>query len=518
MDALVVLIILMPLLAAAIIGVSHVIGWVHGEAGEGFTATTAVWAISMSTLLTIALLVIAVMGKNTGEFSAGLWLTSDLLSIAPGFISAGFNLYVTLVFSVLLTIVAKFSVNYMHREPGFHRFFAILSLFSGAIFVITLSNSMVSTFAGWELAGLCSYFLIAYAYDRPVAGQNATSVFIINRVGDASFVLAIGLSAVWLEKVNWSDLNAGVADLSKGEAVALAICFTVAALVKSAQLPFSLWLTKAMEGPTPSSAIFYGAVMIHAGVFLIIQLQPLIDTVALARAILIITGGGTVVYAYLTGLSQTDVKSSQVFAILSQLGFMFVACGFGWWQLASWHMCAHAIVRSYSVLTAPSLIYNVKDVPVKPVTPLLREVRYFFVVSLQRFWLEQINDWALVRPLRRLAHDLSYFDDNVIDKIMGVPVPAMNVASKLALLEESALAPEIPHNQLILGTGVVGKLMGWIGGFVHWFEDRLVLEGITKDTIHAGRALGHLANKFEIMILRPRYLVLFVFITFLVAF
>lgn len=518
MDALVVLILFMPLLAASVIGIGHFIEVVKDEAGETFTSIAAFWAISMSTLLTIALLMLDYMGKNAGTFTAGMWLVSEAFSIAPHFTTTGFNLYIAVLFSLLLTVNTKFAINYMHRETGFHRFFAILSSFSGGIFLIVFSNSMVLTFTGWELAGLCSYLLIAYAYDRPVAVQHASSVFVINRVGDAAFLLGIGLSSIWLETVTWSGLNIAAPDLSKGEAAALAVCFSIAALVKSAQLPFSFWLTKAMEGPTPSSAVFYGAVMIHAGVFLIIQLQPLIDITPLAQVILVVSGGSTVVYAYLSGLTQTDVKSSQVFAALAQLGIMFVECGFGFWQLAGWHLCGHAIIRCYSVLTAPSLIYNTRDSHVKPFKFGFAGLKPLFEMSLQRFWLDQINDWALSRPLRRLARDLSYFDDNVIDKLMGVPMPAMHAAAKLAQREETALAPEFDHNRLIAGTGLVGKIMGWLGGFVHWFEDRLVLEGIAKDTLHAGRTLGHLANKFELLILRPRYLVLFVFITFLVAF
>ena len=518
MDALAVLIALMPLLAALLIGIAHFSGLIDGEGGEAFTSFAAVWSISMSCLLILTLLGADLLHKNAGTFTAGAWLSSDNLVIEPQFISTGFNLRLALVFSLLLAVIAKFSVNYLHREAGFHRFFSVLSLFSAAVFLIILSDNAVFTFTGWEIAGLCSYLLIAYRYEREIAAGNATQVFCINRIGDASFILGIGLSYVWLETVSWSGLNAGLADLSKGEAAAISVCFVIAALAKSAQLPFSPWLTKAMEGPTPSSAAFYGAVMIHAGVFLIIQLQPLMDNVPLARALLIFSGLGTFFYSYFSGLTQSDVKSSQVFAILAQLSLMFLECGLGLWRLAEWHLYAHAIVRCYSVLTAPSLIQNVQGNPIKPVAPVLAKRHWLYIASAQRFWLEQINDWAWIRPIRRLGHDLSYFDDNVVDRILGVPVPAMHTASKLAQLEENMLAPELDHNRLVAGTGLVGKLMSWVASFVHWFEDRLVLQGIARDSLHAGRALGYFANKFEILILRPRYLVLFVFITFLVAF
>jgi hypothetical protein len=163
-------------------------------------------------------------------------------------------------------------------------------------------------------------------------------------------------------------------------------------------------------------------------------------------------------------------------------------------------------------------MFNVRDNPIKPVTPMLATKRWLFVASLQRFWMEQITDWALVKPVRHLARDLSYFDDNVIDRLMGIPAPAITAAASLAQLEESALGAKLEHNNFVVGKGLLGALAGWLTGLVHWFEDRLVLQGVGKDALHFGRELGHLANKFETRVLRPRYLVLLVFITLLVAF
>ena len=520
MDALVVLIPLMPLLAGFIIGIGHLFAGIKGEASETFTALMAMWAISMSCLLALALLGADLLQRNNGVFNVGLWLDSDALKIDLTFITTGFNVKLAALFAVLLMVITRFSINYMHREAGFHRFFFILSLFNSAILLLVLSGNALGTFAGWELAGLCSYLLISYAYNRPVAVANATRVFVTNRIGDAGFMLGIGLSFVWIENLNWSDINAAAGDLGKGEAAAIGLCFTIAALAKSAQLPFSPWLARAMEGPTPSSAAFYGAVMIHAGVFMIISLAPLISQTPLVRIVLILSGATTALYSYFVGLSQTDVKSSLVFATTGQLGLMFLECGLDFWQLASWHLCAHAVVRCYGVLTAPSLMFNVRDNPIKPVAPMLANRHWLFVASLQRFWVEQITDWVLVKPTRHLARDLSYFDDNIVDRLMGVPAPAISAASTLAQLEERTLGAKLENgsDNFVAGTGLISGLAGSIAGIVHWFEDRLVLQGVSKDALHAGRALGHLANKFETLVLRPRYLVLLVFITLLVAF
>ena len=518
MDALVVLIPLMPLAAASAIGLGHLFGAISGEADETVTADIASWAIIMSTLLALTLLIADLLGKNAGSYNVGHWLSSDTLDIQLNFITTGFNVRLAALFSMLSAIVIHFSINYMHREAGYHRFFFILSLFASAMLLLVLSGNAVGTFIGWEVAGLCSYFLIAYAYDRPVAAANATRVFVTNRIGDAAFVLGVGLSYAWVGSVNWSTINAALVQLTPGEATSIALCFAVAAFAKSAQLPFTPWLARAMEGPTPSSAVFYGAVMVHAGVYLIILLRPVFEHAPLAMAVVAIVGLITAVYAFVVGLTQTDVKSSLIFAASGQLGLIFLECGLGFWRLAGWHLCAHAVVRGYQFLTAPSLMHNVRELNAE--IPQCSVPAWIYVASLQRFWLDQITDWALVKPVRGLAHDLSYFDDHIVDRMMGGPAPAIRAISSLAQLEERMIGSHLDNesDDFAQGSGLAGKLTEWMAAVLHWFEDRFVLRGIGKNAINYGRRLGHIANKFEQSVLRPRYLVLFVFITLLVAF
>lgn len=523
MDALVILIPLMPLSAAAVVGLGHLFGFIDGETGESLTADIVGWAITMSCLLALVLLGADLLGKNTGAYTLGHWLNSDTLDIPVNFITTGFHVRLAALFAVLLALVIRFSMNYMHREAGYHRFFFMLSLFSSAMLLLVLSGNAVGTFIGWEIAGLSSYFLIAYAYDRPVAAANATRVFVTNRIGDAGFILGIGLTYAWVGSINWNDLNAAAAQLSSGQVTAIALCFSVAAFAKSAQLPFTSWLGRAMEGPTPSSAVFYGAVMVHAGVYLIILLRPVFEYSTLAVAVLAVVGLITAVYSFVVGLTQTDVKSSLIFATSGQLGLMFLECGLGFWQLAGWHLCAHAVVRGYLFLTAPSLMHNVHGLSVDNSqrkasvgdTPAWR-----YVASVQRFWLDPMIDWALVKPVRGLAHDLSYFDDHIVDRVMGGAAPAIQAISSLAQLEEQIVGAKLDNDadKFAQGSGLAGKLTEWTAAILHWFEDRLVLRGIGKDTIKYGRQLGHIANKFEQSVLRPRYLVLFVLITLLVAF
>lgn len=518
MDLIVILIPLLPFAAATAIGVGHLFGWLDGEAGEATTVGIAVWAIILSSLLALTLLGGDMMGKNTGSFSVGQWLGSDTLDIRVNFITTGFGVVLAALFTVLLFIVMRFSTNYMHKEAGFHRFFFILSLFSAAMLLLVLSGNAVGTFIGWEIAGLCSYLLIAYYYERPVAAQNALRVFVTNRIGDAAFLLGIGLSYAWAGDVNWASLAS--VQLSTGQATVIALCFAVAACVKSGQIPFTPWLARAMEGPTPSSAVFYGAVMVHAGVYLLILLEPVFEQAPLAMALVAVAGLLTAVYGFVVGLTQTDVKSSLVFATSGQLGLMFLECGLGFWQLASWHLCAHAVVRGYQVLVAPALVHHVHGNPIKPVAPAIAHMRWAYVASLQRFWLDQITDWTLVKPIRRLAHDLTYFDDHIVDRTLGVSAPAIRAISTLAQLEEQKIGARLDNeaDSFAQGSGLAGKITEWAAAIMHWFEDSFVLRGIGKNAIRYGRQLGYAANKVELLLFSPRYLALFIFITLLIAF
>lgn len=543
MDTWVVLIPLLPLLAAAVIGIGHLLGVLTGEASETMTARIASWAIILSCLLALMLLGADLQGKNTGSFGIGQWLGSGNLNIRVTFITTGFSVILAALFSILLFIIIRFSINYLHREAGFHRFFFLLSLFASAMLLLVLSGNAIGTFIGWEIAGLCSYLLIAYAYDRPVAAFNATRVFVTNRIGDAGFILGMGLSYTWAKGLDWSQLNALSTQLTSGQASSIALCFAVAAFAKSAQIPFAPWLARAAEGPTPSSAGFYGAIMVHAGVYLMLLLQPIFERAPVIMALVAIVGFLTAAYGFIVGLTQTDAKSSLFFATTGQLGLMFLECGLGFWQLASWHLCAHAVVRGYQVLLAPSLMHYIVGNPIKPVNPDTASLRWIYVASLQRFWLDQITDWALVKPVRGLAHDLAYFDDHIVDRAMGIPLPSVRTISTLAQMEKrkvamrqslysslgvfgslaqlekqkTAMPQEGQESDFARVSGFAGDLTRWVTAILYWFEDRLVIRGVGEDLINYGRQLGLAANKIERLLLNPGYLALFVSVILLVA-
>ncbi len=506
MDALVLLIPLLPFLAACAIGVGGVFGALKGELGEQITADLAVWSVTLSFMMAAALLAGDLFGENQGHFSVGQWLASDTLDVHINFITSGFQVVLATLFALLLALLGNKATCLLRGEAGFQRFFFIYGLFVSAFLALLLFANMVGTFIGWVVTGWCAYGLVGHGYQRPLAIANASRLLLANRIGDAGFIIAISLSLAWLGDVNWPVLNSMVSQLSVGQQTGMGLCFALAAAVKSGQLPFSTWPVRALEGPVPADAMVYAVVMGHAGVFLLCLLQPVFSQSLFTSAVLGLLGLATAVYSQWVRLSQTDVKSALVYASSGQIGLMFVACSLGFWSWALWHLCAHAIVRCLQFCSLPEWAgrtpaSNAKAIP-----------RGLFMASLQRFWLEQLTEWTLLRPVRSLAHDLSYFDTHVLDRLLGMP--------SLSLEHWRPLPYREGHlgNGFAKGAGVLGKMAIWTAALFHWLENRLLMRGLSRWGCRYGREFGMVANKLEFVILRPRYLVLFICITFLMAF
>ena len=248
-----------------------------------------------------------------GHLELAQWFSSGTYQVNLSFNLDTFALVMMTLVAVISVLMIRFSVNYMHREAGYQRFFMIMNLFMGAMLLIVVSGNVVLMFTGWELAGVSSYLLIAYVYDRPIAVKNATRVFITNRIGDAGFIIAIFLSYYLLNSLEWTDILKQSDTLTPLGNTILAGSFLLAALAKSAQVPFAPWISRALEGPTPSSAIFYGSLMVHAGVYLMIRIQPILENSPIVMFALAFIGLLTVLYGTLSNLVQTDVKSNLFF-------------------------------------------------------------------------------------------------------------------------------------------------------------------------------------------------------------
>ena len=196
----------MPLLAAGGIAAYILAGQAQGDAGEPPTAHLAEGAAWLALIGLLGLDILALLAGLPGDVTIGTWFSSGAFIIPINFVIDGLSLpYATLV-ALIGVVTLRFSRHYLHREPGFHRFFIFMCLFLAGMLLIVLSGNAVLSFVGWELAGISSYLLIGYAYDRPVATDNALRVFITNRIGDAGFILGISLAAWWLGTVEWSGL------------------------------------------------------------------------------------------------------------------------------------------------------------------------------------------------------------------------------------------------------------------------------------------------------------------------
>lgn len=508
---LIALVPLLPLLAAGLIAVLHLAGIARGEAGEPLTSRLAVWLAAVALIVMLALDLTALILGAPGMVSLGYWLVSGKLAVAASFMADPLALSIGTVVALIVFITLRFSVNYMHREAGFNRFFIAMCLFASGMQLIVLAGNMVFTFVGWELAGVSSYLLIGYAYDRATATGNALRAMVTNRIGDAGFLLGIALAFAWLGSLEWSVLPAQSKQFTSLAAALLGIGFVVAALAKSAQVPFAPWIARALEGPTPSSAILYGALMVHAGVYLLIRMAPVIEQSPALMGLLVVLGALTALYGYFSGLTQTDVKSALIFATTTQVGLMFVACGLGWFTWAAWHLALHASFRSYQFLAAPSYMHLISGAA-KPVPEWLAHRQALYTAALQRFWLEPLADRLLVRPSRDLAQDMRMIDEHVVSRLVGLP----EKAKAAALLGQVEQARQQGDRAVVQGYGAAGKLLEWLADRLDQFERKLVLEAGGGRLAWLMRLLGQWLVAVENLLERPRYLLLLIMATLVV--
>jgi NADH:ubiquinone oxidoreductase subunit 5 (subunit L)/multisubunit Na+/H+ antiporter MnhA subunit len=491
---------LLPVLAAAGIAAHASGGQAPGDAGERPTARMAVGAVLGALALMLGLDLLALLHALPGHVLIGNWFASGDVTIPLSLMLDRMGLALGTLVALIAWITLRFSVNYLHREPGFHRFFLAMSLFVAGMQLIVLAANAVLAFVGWELAGVSSYLLIGYAYERPTAIGNALFAFVANRIGDAGFVLSIALCVWWLGTTEWQALALGGA-LDKVTARLLLFGFVVAAFAKSAQVPFSPWIARALEGPTPSSAIFYGAVMVHAGVYLVIRLEPVLVQVPDIMVYVAGAGAATALYGYFAGLVQTDVKSALIFGTTTQVGLMFVACGMGWFELAAWHLGLHMAWRAYQFLMAPSYMHLVAE-PARPAPRWLSAWRWLYTAALQRFWLDHLAQALIVRPVQTVGRDARALDDRVLSRLVGMADPLRGEGAR--------------DEDVILGRGVAGRALVWAADHLHNVESRLLLRRSDGAASRVLRRVGEALLVVEALLEQPRYLLLLVLITFAV--
>ncbi|MGD8932011.1 MAG: proton-conducting transporter membrane subunit, partial [Chromatiales bacterium] len=497
-------------------GLTYLFANNRGEAGERQTAEIAL-AAGLLTLLLILLVDLQSLrqGAAPGQLRVGEWLSSGQLSIQLSFTLDSLGLVMTTLVAAIALATLRFSVNYLHRESGFQRFFMILSLFTSAMLLIVMGGNPALVFIGWELAGVSSYLLIGYAVERNTAANNATRAFVTNRIGDAGFVLGLFMAFAWVGNLEWPVLLASATALPTLASGLLGLGFLLAALAKSALVPFSPWIARSLEGPTPSSAVFYGSLMVHAGVYLVIRLQPVYEQVPLLMVLLVMFGLLTALYGYLVGLVQTDVKSTLMFSTTAQVGLMFVECGLGLFALATSHLVLHAIWRAYQFLSAPGHMHLMSR-PTRPVPTWLAKRNWLYSAALNRFWLDLLGDWLLTRPTRALARETQSFDEQVIVPLVGLPAQTNAVTSLAEWEAQKRGFSRLAEGDVGQGVGIAGRLMETVARLLHWFEEHLVLKGGGEGLANLIQRIGGQLVKVEELLSHPRYLWLFIMLTFVV--
>lgn len=288
--------------------------------------------------------------------------------IASGDLKVGFDLSIDRLSSVMLlvvtgvgTLIHIYAVGYMDHEEGFWRFFSYLNLFMFFMLILVLAQNFLLLFVGWEGVGLCSYLLIGFYYLEKYAGDAAKKAFIVNRIGDFGFSLAMLLLVVHFGSLDMTKVFEGAAKLpaepSGGILTAIALLLLVGACGKSAQLPLYVWLPDAMAGPTPVSALIHAATMVTAGVYVVARSSSVFLKAPMAMETVAIIGLLTAVFAALIGLAQNDIKKVFAYSTVSQLGYMFLALGVGAFSAGIFHVVTHAFFKALLFLGAGSVIH-----------------------------------------------------------------------------------------------------------------------------------------------------------------
>jgi NADH-quinone oxidoreductase subunit L len=285
--------------------------------------------------------------------------------------SADFAFYLDQLSLVMLLVVTGvgflihiYSVGYMWEDPSYYRFFSYLNLFMFFMLTLVLANNYLLMFIGWEGVGLASYLLIGFWFTKDSAASAGKKAFIVNRIGDFGFLIALFLLIKHFGSLNFDQVFQGVTPLSvetagAGLLTAIGLLLMLGACGKSAQIPLYVWLPDAMEGPTPVSALIHAATMVTAGVYMVSRSHLIFERAPAALMVVAIIGTLTAFFAATIGIAQTDIKKVLAYSTISQLGYMFMACGVGAFSAGIFHLMTHAFFKGLLFLGAGSVIHAV---------------------------------------------------------------------------------------------------------------------------------------------------------------
>jgi NADH-quinone oxidoreductase subunit L len=323
-------------------------------------AVAGSWAVSVLTL-------IDVLSGKTLNHDLYSWIVAGNFKVSVGFLIDQLTTVMLIVVTTCSTLIHIYSVGYMHGDKGYYRFFSYLSLFTFCMLMLVMANNFLQLYFGWEGVGLCSYFLIGYYFDKKSASDAGKKAFIVNRFGDFGFGLGIILIFLTFGTVFYAPVFSHAGDIA-GRTInflgynvnlptLIALLLFCGSIGKSAQMPLHVWLPDAMEGPTPVSALIHAATMVTAGVFLVARCHAIFDLSETALSVVAVIGAITCLFAATIAVVQNDIKRIIAYSTISQLGYMFIACGVGAYGAGIFHLYTHAFFKALLFLCAGSVMH-----------------------------------------------------------------------------------------------------------------------------------------------------------------
>lgn len=386
-----------------------------------------------------------------------------------------------LVGSSLTYLIIRYSKSYMHREEGYKRFFNTILFFYFGYVLIIFSGNFETLFIGWEILGVASFLLISFYRERYLPVRNAMRVFTVYRMGDIGLILAMWLSHhLWGANVTFQHFNqTEVVDFHllqhslTGLFASLMIVF--AATAKSAQFPFTFWLPRAMEGPTPSSAIFYGSLSVHIGAFVLLRTFPFWEHLFWVKFVVVVIGLITAIISAATSMAQPSVKAQIAYSSAAQIGIIFIEIALGFETLALIHFAGNAFLRTYQLLISPSIVsYLIRDqlyhfkasskVPKFQITKRISDT--IFILSLKEWSLDSLSFYFLWRPFKILGNRLKFLTPKLA---LYVLLPIF-IAGCILLFFQEEIHPQL-RLLLPLFFGIIGLILS-IKSFVKRHDAR----------------------------------------------
>ncbi|MFN0031846.1 MAG: proton-conducting transporter membrane subunit [Flavobacteriales bacterium] len=418
---------------------------------------------------TVALATLALHFAGMLVFSIG-WLCNELplldIRHITLFQNAHLDIFVDLYFdkttmvfsgmgSLIALMVGVFSKYYMHREEGFKRYFCTMLIFFAAYNIVVFAGNFETLFVGWEIIGITSFLLIAFYRDRYLPVKNGIKVLSLYRLGDICLILAMWMShQLWHENIVFMQLNDALAvqthhDEHQWYSFFICLVIVIAAMTKSAQLPFSSWLPRAMEGPTTSSAVFYGSLSVHIGVFLLLRTYPYWEHEPWIKFAVITIGTATALLANSMARVQPTVKTQIAYASITQIGLMFVEVALGWHTIALIHFSGNALLRTYQLLISPSVLsykihnmyfyFTPKEASGGSAFSKVRNSLY--MLSVKEFHLDTLHYRLLWNPFKRIGKQLAFVSKNWMRLVLAIALGAAMVAYfKPGLLADSVVS------------------------------------------------------------------------------